>query len=58
MTDGTLLVVREGKTQKAMLERGLETIKKSELLGVVLNGCTDSNVKSYYQSYLVPGAAK
>ena len=58
MTDGTLLVVRQGKTQKAMLERGLETIKKSELLGVVLNGCTDTDVKSYYQSYLGPSAAK
>jgi capsular exopolysaccharide synthesis family protein len=55
MTDGTLLVAREGKTQKAMLERCFATIKKSELLGVVLNGCTDLNAKSYYQSYLVPG---
>lgn len=54
MTDGTLLVAREGKTQKAALESGLETIKKSELLGVVLNGCTDSHGKSYYQSYLGP----
>jgi len=58
MTDGTLLVAREGTTQKAMLERGLETIKKSELLGVVLNGCTDSHEKNYYQSYLTPGASK
>ena len=58
MTEGTLLVVREGTSQKAMLERGLETIKKSELLGVVLNGCTDSKGKSYYQSYLTPGATK
>jgi len=58
MTDGTLLVAREGTTQKAMLERGLETIKKSELLGVVLNGCRDSHEKNYYQSYLTPGASK
>lgn len=58
MTDGTLLVAREGRTQKAMLERGLETVKKLELLGVVLNGCTDSNGKGYYQSYLTPGTSK
>lgn len=56
MTDGTLLVAREGKTQKAMLERGLEGIKKSDLLGVVLNGCTNSPEKNYYQSYLVSGS--
>jgi capsular exopolysaccharide synthesis family protein len=51
VTDGILLVVRQGVTQKALLERGLETIKKSELLGVVMNGCTDSNVSNYYQAY-------
>lgn len=58
LTDGTLLVAREGKTQKAVLQRGLEAIKKSELLGVVLNGCTDSNGTNYYQSYLTPGTTK
>ena len=51
LTDGTLLVAREGKTEKAQLQRGLETLKKSDLLGVVLNGCKDSGQKSYYQRY-------
>jgi len=55
MTDGILLVARQGKTEKAMLQRGLETIKKSELIGVVINGCTDSNVSSYYQAYVGTG---
>jgi len=50
VTEGTLLVAREGKTEKAMLQRGLELVKKSELLGVVLNG-THANHKSYYQRY-------
>jgi capsular exopolysaccharide synthesis family protein len=50
LTEGTLLVAREGKTEKAMLQRGLELVKKSELLGVVLNG-THANHKSYYQRY-------
>lgn len=54
LTDGALLVAREGTTQKAMLERALESIKKSDLLGVVLNGCVDTNSKNYYQSYLHP----
>jgi len=50
LTEGTLLVAREGITKKAMLQRGLEVVKKSELLGVVLNG-TNSNHDDYYQSY-------
>jgi len=55
MTDGVLLVARQGITQKTMLQRGLETIKKSELLGVVMNGSTDSNVSNYYQAYAGTG---
>jgi capsular exopolysaccharide synthesis family protein len=51
LTDGVLLVAREGVTQKQQLERGLEILKKSELLGVVLNSCSDSNEENYYQRY-------
>ena len=51
LTDGSLLVAREGKTEKAALQRGLEALKKSDLLGVVLNGCTNSHHVSYYQRY-------
>jgi capsular exopolysaccharide synthesis family protein len=54
LTDGTLLVAREGKTEKAALERGLEILKSSDLLGVVLNGCTSSDYKNYYQRYSSP----
>jgi capsular exopolysaccharide synthesis family protein len=54
LTDGTLLVAREGKTEKRPLERGLEVIKKSELLGVVLNGCSNTDHDSYYQRYAPP----
>jgi len=50
-TDGAVLVAREGKTEKAALQRGLEILKKSDLLGVVLNGCTNSHHGSYYQRY-------
>jgi len=50
-TEGTLLVAREGKTEKPSLKRGLELLKKSDLLGVVLNGCTNPNHKNYYQRY-------
>ena len=56
LTDGTLLVAREGKTEKRPLERGIEMIKKSELLGVVLNGCSKADHDSYYQRYSPPGS--
>ena len=49
--DGTLLVVREGTTEKNALQRGIEVLKKSELLGVVLNGSSNSNHHNYYQRY-------
>jgi len=51
LTEGTLLVARQGKTEKAALNRGLEILKKSDLLGVVLNGCTNQDHVSYYQRY-------
>jgi capsular exopolysaccharide synthesis family protein len=54
LTDGTLLVAREGRTEKASLRRGLEILKKSDLLGVVLNGCSQSD-KNYYQRYAPQG---
>jgi Mrp family chromosome partitioning ATPase len=54
VTDGTLLVARVGKTQKTQLERALDHVKKSDLLGVVLNGSEESNYKGYY-SYYSPG---
>lgn len=49
LTDGTLLVARVGKTEKAPLQRGLDLIKKPDLLGVVLNGCTSTEYKDYYK---------
>ena len=51
VTDGALLVAREGKSEKKQLQRGLEALKKSDLLGVVLNGCAHPDHKSYYQRY-------
>jgi len=51
LTDGSLLVVREGTTEKAALQRGLEILKKADLLGVVLNACSNANHHNYYQRY-------
>jgi len=51
LTDGALLVVREGTTEKKPLQRGLEMLKKADLLGVVLNGSSNTNHRNYYQRY-------
>jgi len=51
VTDGTLLVAREGITRKTPLQRGLEILKKSDLLGIVLNSCSHSDHANYYQRY-------
>jgi capsular exopolysaccharide synthesis family protein len=54
LTDGTLLVTREGKTQKHPLQRGLEMVKKADLLGVVLNSCSEEDHHNYYNRYSPP----
>jgi Mrp family chromosome partitioning ATPase len=51
LTDGALLVTREGKSERKKLQRGLEALKMSDLLGVVLNGCSHSDQENYYQRY-------
>jgi capsular exopolysaccharide synthesis family protein len=51
VTDGTLLVARVGKTQKTQLQRALDVVKKSDLLGVVLNGSEESDYEGYYTRY-------
>ncbi|MBZ5688624.1 MAG: CpsD/CapB family tyrosine-protein kinase [Acidobacteriia bacterium] len=51
LTDGALLVVREGIAEKDPLKRALESLKKADLLGVVLNGSSNGNHHNYYQRY-------
>lgn len=49
--DGTLLVVREGTTEKSPLEQGLDILKKADLIGVVLNASSNGKRHNYYQRY-------
>ena len=56
LTDGALLVVREGLTEKKALERGLEILKKADLIGVVLNGSSNGNHHNYYRRYAAGGS--
>jgi capsular exopolysaccharide synthesis family protein len=51
LSDGILMVVREGKTEKRQLKKALEAIDQSMLLGVVLNGASSGEHKSYYAYY-------
>jgi capsular exopolysaccharide synthesis family protein len=52
--DGILLVAREGTTQKRQLQRGLQSLDRSKLLGVVLNGSTNTEHDNYYSRYSTP----
>ena len=57
MADGTILVVRAGQTSYGLVQRAVETIGRSRLLGVVLNGATArarSYGYDYYNSYHMP----
>ena len=51
LADGILLVAREGTTQKRQLQRGLEALDQSKLLGMVFNSCTNADHSNYYQRY-------
>ena len=51
LADGILLVSRQGKTEKQQLQRGLEAIESSKLLGAILNGSTNTVHTDYYAHY-------
>jgi protein-tyrosine kinase len=53
LADGALLVVREGTTEKNLLERALDILRKTDLIGVVLNASSNGNHHNYYQRYAV-----
>jgi len=51
MADGVLLVAREGVCEKKQLERAMEVIDRSTMLGVVVNSCSSNEQKYYYARY-------
>ncbi|HEY7096245.1 MAG TPA: CpsD/CapB family tyrosine-protein kinase [Terriglobales bacterium] len=51
MSDGIVLVARQGKTEKRALQRGVEALAKANVLGVVLNSCLNVDRTNYYQRY-------
>jgi len=53
LSDGVLLVVREGKSEKKYLQRGLSAVDPKSLIGVVINSCSNTDHKNYYSRYAV-----
>ncbi len=51
LADGVLLVTREGVCEKKQLERTVEVIDRSTMLGVVVNSCHSNEQKYYYARY-------
>lgn len=51
LADGTLLVVKQGKTTKRLLRRSLESVENLKLLGIVMNGSEDAEHRYYGQYY-------
>jgi capsular exopolysaccharide synthesis family protein len=51
LVDGTLLVVKEGKTPQRQLKRSLESIENLKLIGIVMNGSSDAAHRYYGQYY-------
>ena len=56
LADGVLLVTRKGTTEKQQLQRGLEAIEKSKLLGALVNGSENVVHSDYYQRYTASSA--
>jgi capsular exopolysaccharide synthesis family protein len=51
LSDGILVVTREGTTEKRLLQRALEVLEPSKLLGTVLNGSKNTDDTKYYRYY-------
>jgi capsular exopolysaccharide synthesis family protein len=51
MSDGVLMVIREGVSERKLLQRAVETLDRSILLGVVVNSCSSGELKYYYSRY-------
>jgi capsular exopolysaccharide synthesis family protein len=49
--DGVLLVIREGVSEKKIVERAMGSFDPSVLLGVVVNSCSGSEHDNYYSRY-------
>jgi capsular exopolysaccharide synthesis family protein len=52
LADAVLLVTRPGKTAKRQLQRALEAVEQSKLLGALVNGSREATIGDYYHYYV------
>ena len=57
LADGILLVTRQGTSAKRQLQRGLEVIEQSKLIGALLNSSTNTAHSDYYYHYHSPATS-
>jgi capsular exopolysaccharide synthesis family protein len=50
MSDGVILVAREGVTERKLLQRAVDTLDRATLLGMVVNSCSTGGEHEYYYS--------
>jgi Mrp family chromosome partitioning ATPase len=48
LSDGILLVTRQGTTEKRQLKKGLEALDGEKVLGAIVNGAIPSAYSGYY----------
>jgi capsular exopolysaccharide synthesis family protein len=58
LADGILLVTRQGTTQKPQLQRGLEALEPTKLLGAIVNGSAAVIHSDYYYQRYGPSALR
>ena len=51
LADGVLLVSRPGITEKQQLQRGIEALDRSKLIGALINSSVNAAHTDYYQRY-------
>ncbi|WP_260740755.1 CpsD/CapB family tyrosine-protein kinase [Tunturiibacter lichenicola] len=50
LSDGILLVTRQGTTERRKLQRGLEALEAKKLIGALVNGSENASDSDYYYS--------
>jgi capsular exopolysaccharide synthesis family protein len=51
LSDAVLLVTRPSMTARQQLQRSLEAIEQSKLIGAIMNGSREATANNYYQYY-------
>jgi len=51
LADGVILVTRQGTSEKGQLQRGLEAIERTKLIGALLNCSLNASHNDYYYHY-------